>query len=628
MPSYHHRKALGLEFDAHGARAVLVRRRLSGWSIEDVLHLPWKQEGILSTAEQQRAIREWLTERHNGIYATCCGLPQTDVNTVISDFPPVHNHEQLTRMVEYQTRQLDGLSGEQFLHAFQPLIPLPGQTNPLLISMSKVTLLEERLKHFQAMGLRLEQMTSSGLALLNAFEVLQAEEAEQPCLQIVADFGAEASVLAIYCQGRVQQVATIAIGFAQNNSEETPTSLAHAFAHEIQGILQSWKSTQLDDGNLQALSQLWLSGTGALNAEVAEVLSADLQAPVHLLGIPARKCAAGLPTGGAIGGVCPALTIAFGLAIQGAGAASYALSLIPERLAWQQRKLAACPYLFLSALILLVAIVAGIYVFSTHLRISTERLQFREAELDEALSLCPKLDAAYQKIDHCQRKLLPIAETGFRTQRFMDTLEVWLQSLPERTNTRETWCFYLADEFSFMQANNPPANGKTTRRGREDESAEHPGRQRSTRTVENGAASPRQLETMPPEDNSADGTQRSATPDADASAPVSQEAPITYPPITQVTQLPCLTQMYIGGFVPSRGNKYQMVKRMQERLNISDTFFNVDDYEDFLSPTFVDTYLSPWKEFLTSHRKDLGQEYLFFFLQLPFREAPVKRPAN
>lgn len=135
------------------------------------------------------------------------------------------------------------------------------------------------------------------------------------------------------------------------------------------------------------------------------------------------------------------------------------------------------------------------------------------------------------------------------------------------------------------------------------------------------------METTTSEDN-ADNAQRSALSDPDTSGPASQEVTITYPPVTQVTQLPCLTQMYIGGFLPSRGNKYQMVKRMQERLNISGTFVNVDDYEDFLSPFFVDSYLSPWKEFLTSHRKELGQEYLFFFLQLPFREAPVKRPAN
>ena len=86
--------------------------------------------------------------------------------------------------------------------------------------------------------------------------------------------------------------------------------------------------------------------------------------------------------------------------------------------------------------------------------------------------------------------------------------------------------------------------------------------------------------------------------------------------------------MYIGGFVPSRGNKYQLVKQMQERLNISDTFVNVDDCADFLTTAFHDNHLLAWEDFLTEHREDLGQEYLLFFLQLPFREALVKRPAN
>ena len=80
--------------------------------------------------------------------------------------------------------------------------------------------------------------------------------------------------------------------------------------------------------------------------------------------------------------------------------------------------------------------------------------------------------------------------------------------------------------------------------------------------------------------------------------------------------------------MPSFGNKYQLVKQLQERLNISDTFVNVDDYADFLGPEFKDAHLLPWQNFLVEHRDDIGQEHLLFFLQLPFREAPVKRPAN
>ncbi|MBR6471537.1 MAG: hypothetical protein IKS83_07050, partial [Victivallales bacterium] len=574
----------------------------------------------------QRAIREWLAECHIGGYAACCGLPQTDVNTVISDFPPVHNHEQLTRMVEYQTRQLDGLSGEQFLHAFQPLIPLPGQTNPLLIAMSRETLLEERLQHFQAMGLHLEQMTSSGLALLNAFEILQPAAAEQPCLQLVADFGAEHSVLAIYCQGRVQQVATIALGF-EPTAENPPATLGHAFAHEVQVVLQGWKATQADERNLQLPDQLWLSGAGALNPEVAELLAADLQVPVHLLGIPARKCAAGLPTGGAIGGVCPALTIAFGLAIQGTGNAPYDLSLIPERLAWQQRKLAACPFLFLSVAVLIVAICVGLRLFTSYLRPATEQLQVHEAELDEAFRIGAQLEKAYQQLDHFQKKLLPIAEIGFRTQRFMETLEVWVQAL-ERSDARETWCFYLADEFSFSQANTMSLPKNTRRGSRDEETTEHAGRIRSSRTPDT-APTTRPADT-PAEEGAENVVRIAPQTEPDPAVADSPEQTIVYPPVTLVTQLPSLTCMYIGGYVsvPSRGDKYEMVKTMQKRLNDSHTFVNVDDCANKLSPAFVETYRQPWEEFLAEHHDALKQEYLDFFLKLPFRETPVKRPPN
>ena len=58
MPNYRHSKALGLEYDAHGVRAVLVRRRGESVCILDALHLPWRQEGILTPTEQQHAIHE------------------------------------------------------------------------------------------------------------------------------------------------------------------------------------------------------------------------------------------------------------------------------------------------------------------------------------------------------------------------------------------------------------------------------------------------------------------------------------------------------------------------------------------------------------------------------------------
>ena len=632
MPKYRHRKALGLEYDAYGARAVVVRRRGDSWRILDALHLPWQQEGILSASEQQRAIRDWLQERHIGSCACCGGVPQPDFNTVINDFPPVRNREQLARMVSYQARQLDGLADEQFLHGFQPLIPLPGQTNPLLIAVSRESLLNQRLQHFQAMGLRIEQLTSTGLALLNAFETLQPDAAEQPNLQLVVDFGAESSVLAIYCQGRIQQLVALTTS-AQPHATATAPSPAHALAREIRDVLQDWKSLHPGENSLLTPSQLWLSGVGALNAEAAEILAESLQTPVQLLGLAARKCAPGIPTGGAVGGVCPALTIALGLALQATGNAPCTISIIPERLAWQQRKQQAAIYLALTALVVALALVAGLHLFNQNLRNATEELQKRHAELDQALALCPKLDQAYQKLAYYQRRILPVAETGFRTQRFMETLQVWLAAIPDHAE-EDTWCFYLADEFSFAQANTPPTNGG--RRAREeDDAGDRATRTRSSKTAEPTTPPPARptlliggATSAPAEESSETNPRPMQATEGEATAENVEPVPVVYPPVTSVAQIPFLTAMYAGGFVPSRGNKYQLVKRLQEQLNLSDTFANVDDFADFLSPDFKETHLAPWEAFLEEHREGIGQEHLFFFLQMPFREAPVKRPAN
>ncbi|MBP5301265.1 MAG: hypothetical protein J6Y80_07640, partial [Victivallales bacterium] len=476
-------------------------------------------------------------------------------------------------------------------------------------------------------GLRIEQMNSTGLALLNAFETLQPEAAELPNLQLVVDFGTESSVLAIYCQGRIQLLANLAAGAARPADGESAT---HDLAREIQNVLGEWKNTQPTDTKLLTSSQVWLSGEGALNAETAEVLSAQLQTPVQLLGPAARKCAAGIPTGGAVGGVCPALTIALGLALQGTGTAPCMISLVPERLTWQQRKKKSAPYLALTAMLLAFALVAGLHLFNRHLRNAFAELQQHDHELDEALALCPQLDQAYQDLAYHQRRILPVAETGFRTQRFMETIQVWLNSIPDHTE-QDTWCFYLADEFSFANANAAQA---TSQRTRDDDAGERSSRSRPARAVETPAVTPPRppallsTETQIASEEPGENAVRPPLADAENAAEAAEPAPVVYPATTLVAQIPVLSAMYVGGFVPSIGNKYQLVKQLQERLNISDTFVNVDDYADFLGPEFKDAHLLPWQNFLVEHRDDIGQEHLLFFLQLPFREAPVKRPAN
>ena len=81
--------------------------------------------------------------------------------------------------------------------------------------------------------------------------------------------------------------------------------------------------------------------------------------------------------------------------------------------------------------------------------------------------------------------------------------------------------------------------------------------------------------------------------------------------------------MYVGGFVVQDEASYLTLKRMQERLNETDLFANVDDYVDFITPAFMNRFLTPWEHFLVVSRATLGRNYTLFFLKMPLRESVV-----
>jgi hypothetical protein len=85
--------------------------------------------------------------------------------------------------------------------------------------------------------------------------------------------------------------------------------------------------------------------------------------------------------------------------------------------------------------------------------------------------------------------------------------------------------------------------------------------------------------------------------------------------------------MYIAGLVPTNEGRYQIVKEFQNALNATDAFTKVDDQSASLTPHFRETFLAPWQQFLANGKMTPRQEYTIFFLQLPFRDSIVNRPA-
>lgn len=593
MVLFRHTSHLGLAHSREGISALaLAAKGRERWSVEALWHLPWKQEGVRGREERLQAAREWmaqekLSRRGNAL----CLLPQPQATTVISDFPPIREKEKLAQVVSYQTGQLSGLSGVSLVNAFCPVAPLPGQTNPQLVAVTREGPLEDWCLFYQEGGLSLQGMTPGGVALYNALALLQPKALNHPGLQMVLDWDGEEdyATLLILSPGALPFMGML----------ESPSQAPEELARQLQGALRSWRATQVGEAALTAWDRLWFSGEAAARGEVTSQLANQLQLSVEPLGLPQADCPH--PGGGTpLGEVLPAMTIPFGLAAQSAGLAPLPITLLPSRLAWQKQRMREFPFLVLAAL-LLIAFLGWLFLDALAKgKRQEEILHQEELLLDECLATAPKLHDARQELLHHQKRLLPVAEASLRTRRFVQSIRAWDQSRP--VPREGTWCIYLADEFSFAE-DNASRNGTSSsspapasRRG--DSSLLRPITEKSVLRQE----------------------------DTVSSSPASSLPPMPTT-ATPVSSLPLLTRMYAGGILPAASSaRYQAVKEFQGELNRSRVFTNVDDYTDFLSEEFLGTYFAPWTSFLGTYRNVLKRDHTLFLLQLPFLEFPVSLP--
>jgi hypothetical protein len=327
--------------------------------------------------------------------------------------------------------------------------------------------------------------------------------------------------------------------------------------------------------------------------------------------LPLRQCPAEVHGAPSISGVYPCLTIAYGLALQGLGEAPAAISLIPEQLAERKRRADAYPWLFGAWLLFTLLLAITLYKFNQNTHILRQELETREKAINTCLDAIPRLENAYHQIGYQQRRMLPIAEIGYRSKRFLETIKSWQNAT--RGNTRTEWCIYMADEFSFNEANKPTAE---------------PGTENPQEGERKGTATRRAKQETPP---------AAATPftlqENPLSTKESSEIPLSQTPLTwnndallPVNRMPLLSRMYIAGIASQDESRYQAVKELQQALNDSECFENVDDYADLVTPAFTGRYLAAWENFIKAHRQKLNQEYTVFLLQLPFCQTSVTLP--
>lgn len=597
--NYHFQSAIGLDCgDSSGKAVFLSRQGSSGWRIDGLHFISRMQDGLLSAEELRSTFSQWLGQRHLEQLPAACGISQAQVNTSMADFPPVSSRAKLAQMVGYQIRQLSGISGEDFNHDFQSFLhsSATGQAQPVLMALCRASVLEEQLDYYTAAGVRVEVLTGNGLALANAFEVLQPIAAAQSRMQLILDVGRKESNAIIYCNGRLQSITVLMAGLSEGTQEEM-----NSLAQEVSSFLWRWQESQNRRGIAQLPAQLWLSGGGALCEGLPGVLSAALgDVPVSILGVPLRHCPANANGGPAMAGVYPTLAIAFGLALQCLGLGKIKIALTPKALSWRRERLSQRPYLLLMVLALFFSACSFIYHCYARQERQMRLLEQRTTQAREALALIPKLRDGYRLIDFHQRRMLPITELSQRCQRYISTINSWNVDVPSEEERRD-WCIYLADEFSFQESNGvaqPDASSTT-----------------AAPAAIPAPIAPVASPSAPTAGIVPLGTTRTAAEPTPAQT------------LLPVEEMPILRAIYMAGFVPQDQSRYHGVKELQNALNNSRLFVDVDDYAVFAKGAFTADYLEPWRTFLNAHREAIGGEYTLFLLQLPFRVQAVSIPA-
>lgn len=617
-----HTTGIGLDVGQTTVKALRLERRgkaivLSGHALLDI-----REEGLLDESELDANIATWLQEKLAcRKQPLCVALPQYLATTQISDFSAGVKAGELAKMVHYETLHLAGLSEATFIYDYQPMAAAFGRNNPVLIGICRETTVDEFAERYADIGPRLDDMAMSGLAAVNALIHLRPEEASAQAPRLVLDIGHENSTVAVLAGGEVLYVGSLmfgslrftqvlahALGCTEAEAESRKKSLTSDSVNDEQSLLLAmrqleaelrtaidhWRGGEQSELQDALIERIWLCGGGAQLPGLTRHLSRTYGCEVALFGPEIA------------GEVVPAYAIAYGLALQSLGEVRFHLSLIPKLLRWQKERTQRFPYLVAATVLFFLLAFGVMAFFHVYWLQEQRRLEERLRELKECSSVVPKLDAVQDQIASYQKMLLPIVEYGWRPHRFIESMEKLCEAYPDGV-----WSIYLADEFSH-RANAPLKEDK-------GKGASAPSAMAGSGAMFGGG--------MP------------TVVDSKAAAGLGY---------TDVSTMPLLTYMVLGGFTPIvESKRFEAVLAIQKKLNepggtgdsegdkkTSENYFAGVDWLDESSEWTGRELevIEPWAKFLqglqtkTDSKRPAPDEYTQFFLKLPFVKQPISPP--
>lgn len=595
------KKMIGLDIGSACVKVIVCERRGRALQLLGGEVLNAREEGILNDAELYDSIREWLQTHGLGGCHAAVGMPQYLTTTLVRDLPAV-DHHQLAGMVQLETRQLAGLSDESFVQDFQSLPPGGGRKHPVLLAICLESAIRDRLRHMDAIGLPVDELSMTGLAMINAFTQLQPGAFACPKPTLLLDLGRDNATAAIWFAGQPLFIGSLLFAgerFEQalaakgrrgaslnevNLADEAPHSpfveAARLLENEIHGAVEHWRNQENAELANQPIDKVFLCGGASRLRGLSQWLQNRLECPVELLG-PEMA-----------GVVRPEMTVAYGLALQGCGQAELRLSMLPPAMRWQKKRLQRWP--FLAAALALVALLGfaleGICWRGNARAITT--LNGVQRQLDQCGLLASRLESSLNALQVQESKLIPLVAMGNQADRIAAALAALGQARGEKD-----WIVYLGDELSF-QTTRAAAIAKRTQR-----QAAGPNR---------GAAAPAGMF------GSAVAT-KGAPEKAFSSEFPRRALPVDF-------RYP---DAYIAaGYAPRQEDHvYESVRNLIGKLSESGTFAKVDILPEVECDGREDIFL-PWLDYL--RRQPGGRErlqYRDFTIRMPFAARLVQPPA-
>jgi type IV pilus assembly protein PilM len=455
------RKGLGLDIGTGSIKAVEL-----SWSSQDgVSIIAQKQsrlraEGILDEEELSHSLSGWLEQSGWKDSDICVGLPQYLSTVQVRDFPATVD-DKLKDMIAYETVQLSGISEESFIHDYHVMPPKFARKNPVLIGISRYSVVSDKLKVLQGAGVLPTDMTMNSMAVMNALFALRPETRAADALQMIVEIGAENSMIIIFAGGQILSINSLLFGaekYTKAISESLGLDLAKAeeekqrikidhreknnplcqisvgIVVEIKAAIEQWRIHESEDFSETDFVKIWLCGGGVLTDGLQDFVKSNFRrSQLEVFG-PKDDT----------GRMSPEFVTAYGLALQALGESDIKISLTPPDIRWIARKKKNF-HLLSAALFFIVAsvfIIMASHFFSLKMQ---ERLNRKVIQrLKKCDELIPQIEKLSEEIRHHEKMVLPFVAKGNNVPKILSAINEIAGALDE-----DILMVYLGDEENY-----------------------------------------------------------------------------------------------------------------------------------------------------------------------------------